>query len=84
MLVPYTLIRASTRGAPEFCKVLAPAAPAPKNKMSIANAVKMSIAPIKPRGRDLAGSFASSAANGTPSTARKNQIAKGTAAQMPK
>ncbi|MNC83405.1 hypothetical protein D3C75_1373290 [compost metagenome] len=52
--------------------------------MSIAKAVKISIAPINPRGSDFAGSFASSAAKGTPSTARKNQIAKGTAAQIPK
>ena len=36
-----------------------------------------------PRGIALAGSRASSAASGTLSTARKNQIANGNAAQMP-
>ncbi len=41
------------------------------------------IATMIPRGIDLAGSAVSSAASGTPSTARKNQIANGRAAQTP-
>ena len=41
------------------------------------------MAPIMPLGTSLAGSFASSAANGTPSTAKNNHIAKGKAAHTP-
>jgi hypothetical protein len=36
-------------------------------------AICINIEPIKPRGNERTGSFASSAASGTPSTARKNQ-----------
>ena len=38
---------------------------------------------IRPRGMSRLGSSVSSAASGTPSMARKNQIANGNAAQMP-
>ena len=41
------------------------------------------MAVISPRGMSFFGSRVSSAASGTPSTARKNQIANGKAAQMP-
>ena len=41
------------------------------------------MAAISPRGMSFFGSRVSSAASGTPSTARKNQIANGKAAQMP-
>ena len=41
------------------------------------------MAAMRPRGRSRVGSRVSSAASGTPSTARKNQIAKGKAAQIP-
>ena len=41
------------------------------------------MAAIRPRGMSFFGSRVSSAASGTPSTARKNQIANGKAAQMP-
>ena len=51
--------------------------------ISKAKAAKINMEPIKPRGKDFAGSLASSAAKGTPSTAKKNQIAYGTAAQIP-
>ncbi len=38
---------------------------------------------MSPLGMSVAGSLVSSAASGTPSIARKNQIANGKAAQMP-
>ncbi|MCY1457331.1 hypothetical protein D9M71_746230 [compost metagenome] len=66
---------ASTKGAPEFFKAFEPAAPAPKNKIKSANDANINIEPVKPRGNERTGSFASSAASGTPSTARKNQMA---------
>ncbi len=50
-------------------------APGPKNKILSAKKAKISIEPIKPRGNDFSGSLASSPANGTPSTAKKNQMA---------
>ena len=42
------------------------------------------IAAMMPLGTLRSGSLASSAASGTPSMARKNQIANGTAAQIPR
>ena len=72
---PYTAMRASTNGALESFNRFATAAPTPKTKIKNAKAAKINIEPIRPRGNDLAGSLASSAANGTPSTAKKNQIA---------
>ncbi|SKT85288.1 Uncharacterised protein [Mycobacteroides abscessus subsp. abscessus] len=42
------------------------------------------IAAMIPRGTLRSGWAVSSAANGTPSTARKNQMANGMAAQMPR
>ena len=42
------------------------------------------IAAMMPRGTFRSASAVSSAASGTPSTARKNQIAKGIADQMPR
>ena len=60
-----------------------PAAPGPDSSISAANTSRIIIAAISPRGMSRLGSRVSSAASGTPSTARKNQIANGNAAQMP-
>ena len=54
-----------------------------KTSMSSASTTSRPIAAMIPRGIDRAGSLASSAASGTLSTARKNQMANGKAAQMP-
>ena len=51
--------------------------------MMAAKQSSVTIAAMMPRGMERAGSLVSSAASGTPSTARKNQIAYGSAAQMP-
>ena len=66
---------ASTSGLPE--PFIASAPPAPVTSSSIAAALTSSsaIAAMIPRGTLRSGSAASSAASGTPSMARKNQIA---------
>ncbi|MNN56701.1 hypothetical protein D3C81_1716480 [compost metagenome] len=72
---PYALESASTSGLPEALSASEPAPPGPTTRISRANASNTSIAPIRPRGRSRFGFLVSSAASGTPSTARKNQIA---------
>ena len=51
-----------------------PAAPGTMSRISAANSSSVSIAVMMPRGMSRAGSLVSSAASGTPSTARKNQM----------
>ena len=77
------IFNASTNGTALPAVTCAPAAPATNTTTSIAVNNKKIIAAIIPLGTSLAGSFASSAASGTPSTARNNHIAKGNAAQTP-
>ena len=60
-----------------------PAPPGPASSMSAAKTSRIIIAAMSPRGMSRLGSRVSSAASGTPSTARKNQIANGNAAQTP-
>ena len=60
-----------------------PAAPGVNTSMSSASTTSRPIAARIPRGMAVAGSRASSAASGTLSTARKNQMANGNAAQTP-
>jgi hypothetical protein len=60
-----------------------PAAPGVNTSIRTARTTSTPIAATMPRGMDRAGSRASSAASGTLSTARKNQIAKGNAAHTP-
>ena len=60
-----------------------PPPPGPASIISAANTSRIIIAAISPRGMSRFGSRVSSAASGTPSTARKNQIANGNAAQIP-
>jgi hypothetical protein len=74
---------ASTGGLPDSAIAADPPAPGVKTSMRTARTTSTPIAATIPRGIARAGSRASSAASGTLSTARKNQIAKGNAAQMP-
>ena len=62
----------------------APSAPVARKSTSAPVTSSSSIATMMPFGTFFSGSLASSAASGTPSTARKNQIANGMAAQMPR
>jgi hypothetical protein len=57
-----------------------PAAPGVNTSISRASSTSRPIAAMIPRGMLRAGSLAASAASGTLSTARKNQMAKGKAA----
>ena len=72
---PYAASRVSTSGLPESGMLLAPAAPGATTRITAAKPSRVSIAAMMPRGIERAGSLVSSAASGTPSTARKNQIA---------
>src|SRR5680860_720101 len=80
---PYASSRVSTSGLSESWIASAPAAPGATTRISAANASSVSMAAMMPFGIERAGSLVSSAASGTPSTARKNQMAYGSAAQMP-
>lgn len=75
--------RASTSGLPEVDRASAPSAPVARNSTVAPVTSSTSMDTMMPLGTFFSGSVASSAASGTPSTARKNQIANGTAAQMP-
>ena len=66
---------ASTSGLPDSLRKSEPAAPGATRRMTPANTIRASIAAMMPRGMSLAGFFDSSAASGTPSTAKKNQMA---------
>ena len=78
-----TAISASTGGLPEAWIAAEPLPPGAKVSISAANTSSTAMPAIRPRGRSRLGSLVSSAASGTPSMARKNQIAYGNAAQMP-
>ena len=60
-----------------------PAPPGPKVSTRAAKQSSTIMPAMMPRGRSRLGSEDSSAASGTPSIARKNQIAYGKAAQIP-
>ncbi len=77
------VFRASTSGTPLAEITSAPAAPASKNTTNVAVNNRNIIAAIIPLGISRAGSRASSAASGTPSTARNSHMAKGRAAHTP-
>ena len=66
---------ASTSGLPESWSASDPAPPGPNVSTSAANASSAAMPAMMPRGRSRVGSRVSSAASGTPSIARKNQIA---------
>lgn len=74
---------ASTSGLPDSESACAPSAPVARTSTSAPVTSRTSIAATIPRGTLRSGSRASSAASGTPSRARKNQIANGTADQIP-
>ena len=74
---------ASGSGLSESLIASAPPPPGVKSSISAAKTSRIIMAAIRPRGMSFFGSRVSSAASGTPSTARKNQIANGKAAQMP-
>ena len=78
-----TPISASTGGLPEAMIALDPPPPGAKKSISAAKTSSTPMPAIRPRGMSRFGSRVSSAASGTPSMARKNQIAYGNAAQMP-
>src|SRR5918999_3803503 len=78
-----TATSASTGGLPDSMIALAPLPPGAKTSISAANTSSTPMPAIRPRGMSRFGSRVSSAASGTPSMARKNQIAYGKAAQMP-
>lgn len=61
----------------------APAVPGTRMSIAAPEHTRMSTAVMMPRGMSRLGSADSSAASGTPSTARKNQIPKTSAARMP-
>jgi len=63
--------------------VSAPPEPGAMVSISAANTSSTAMPAIRPRGMSRLGLSVSSAASGTPSIARKNQIANGNAAQMP-
>ena len=76
-------LRASTNGTALLPIASAPAAPASRKTTSTAVNIRNSMAPMMPRGTSRAGLRDSSAASGTPSTARNSHMPKGSAAQMP-
>ncbi len=78
-----TSLSASTGGLPEPEIASEPLPPGAKTSMSAANTSRTPMPAIRPFGMSRLGSRVSSAASGTPSMARKNQIAYGNAAQMP-
>ena len=78
-----TRSRAATSGLPDSATTPVLAAPGPTTIIVIAATGKIIIATTIAFGTDRAGSFASSAAIGTPSMARKNHMANGIAAQIP-
>ena len=80
---PCTTSSAPTNGAPWSFMKSAPAPPGASASTRAPNRISTSMAVMMPRGMSRAGSAASSAAKGTPSTARNSQMANGSAAQTP-
>src|ERR687895_2377792 len=74
---------ASTGGLPDPMITPEPLPPGANTSISAANTSSTPMPAIRPFGMSRLGSRVSSAASGTPSIARKNQIAYGNAAQMP-
>src|ERR671916_2454811 len=82
-LPPYAVSTARGIGLAEAWMADEPEAPGPKTRMSAAKTSSAAMPAMRPLGMSVEGSLVSSAASGTPSIARKNQIAYGSAAQMP-
>lgn len=74
---------ATTSGFPASWIALEPRTPLAAKKVSTASSTRMPIEIDSALGMECTGSFASSAASGTPSTPRKNHMPKGNADQMP-
>src|SRR5918994_5893817 len=80
---PYALSIARGSGLSESWITDDPAPPGAKTRINAANTSKAIIPAMRPLGMSVAGSRVSSAASGTPSMARKNQIPYGNAPQRP-
>ena len=80
---PFAASIAAGSGLSDSMIVCDPPPPGPASIISAANTSRIIMPTISPRGMSRLGSRVSSAASGTPSIARKNQIANGNAAQMP-
>ena len=71
---PATVRMASGSGLSEVLIASDPAAPGTRTSMSAPETSRKAMATMIPRGMSRRGSAVSSAASGTPSIARKNQI----------
>src|SRR6266511_3332059 len=80
---PCAALTDSASGAPAPERPSAPNTPPPTKKATAAKNTSDHIARIEPLGRSWDGSLVSSEASGTPSMARKNQNANGSAWRIP-